>query len=92
LNQKNNIHKEACLLPEQPFLIKPEAHATIVAKVLPVFFPELVFYEEGCYKLVHDTIPIIVSPDGSCRNANDKPTIAVFRIENQTSVLCFTNL
>jgi hypothetical protein len=52
------------------------AVATIVAKVLPVFFPELVFYEEGCYKLVHDTIPIIVSPDGSCRNANDKPLLA----------------
>jgi hypothetical protein len=53
------------------------AVATIVAKVLPVFFPELVFYEEGCYKLVHDTIPIIVSPDGSCRNANDKPLLAI---------------
>lgn len=50
---------------------------TIVAKVLPVFSPELVFYEEGCYKLVHDTIPIIVSPDGSCRNANDKPLLAI---------------
>jgi hypothetical protein len=50
---------------------------TIVAKVLPVFFPELVFYEEGCYKLVHDTIPIIVSPHGSCRNANDKPLLAI---------------
>ena len=43
--------------------------ATVVTKVLPVLYPDLVFYEEGCVEItyVDNSKFMIVSPDGSLR-------------------------
>jgi hypothetical protein len=44
------------------------AVSTLVSKVLPVYFPRLYFYEEGCYSLpVNNMDLFIVSPNGSLR-------------------------
>jgi hypothetical protein len=49
------------------------AVATAVAKILPVYFPENVFVEEGCERITHnqDENFMIVSPDGSIREINE---------------------
>ena len=55
------------------------AVATLVSKVLPIYFPELEFYEEGCYalKMKNDGL-IIVSPDGSLRHlSKQEPSIGI---------------
>jgi hypothetical protein len=57
-----------------------DAIATIVAKVLPVYFPNKVFVEEGCYVIPGDNYNIlgVLSPDGSIRNrTGDKAMAAV---------------
>ena len=43
------------------------AIATLVAKVLPVYLPDMCFCEEGCYVLPNsnDASKFVVSPDGS---------------------------
>ena len=48
------------------------ALATLSSKVLPVYYPDLTYFEEGCYlfKEEGDTI-IEVSPDGSVRPITD---------------------
>ena len=45
------------------------AIATLVAKVLPVYFPDMCFCEEGCYVLPNSNgaSKFAVSPDGSIR-------------------------
>ena len=44
------------------------AVATLVSKIMPVYFPHKVFVEEGCYRLQDSSCPcFIVSPDGSLR-------------------------
>ena len=44
------------------------AVATLVAKIMPVYFLEKVFFEEGCYRLPQSrNACFIVSPDGSLR-------------------------
>jgi hypothetical protein len=56
-----------------------DAIATIVAKVLPVYFPNKVFVEEGCYVIPGDNYNIlgVLSPDGSIRNrTGDKANIS----------------
>ena len=58
------------------------AIATLVAgKVLPVFWPNLHYVEEGCFKIVTETfgVPIVISPDGSCRESVNAPS--VFAVE-----------
>ena len=63
------------------------AVATLVAKVLPVYFPHTSFYEEGCYVLpnANDTGKFVVSPDGSIRQTitvnNTTSTIPVMGVE-----------
>jgi hypothetical protein len=57
---------------------EPKAVATLVSKVLPMFYPDLIFYEEGCYKKdIKENKSIVVSPDGSCRDQFDRPIFAV---------------
>ncbi|VDI01697.1 Hypothetical predicted protein [Mytilus galloprovincialis] len=61
------------------------AIATLVTKIMPVFFPNLQFYEEGCYAFpVDGTGTLIVSPDGSLRevcidnpNQTTKPVVGI---------------
>lgn len=54
------------------------AVATLVSRFLPIYYPDLFFYEEGCYKVeMKESKKMIVSPDGSCRDANDKAVFAV---------------
>ena len=46
------------------------AKSTLLTKVLPVYYPELIYYEEGCYTMSHnDQTLLLVSPDGSAREA-----------------------
>jgi hypothetical protein len=57
---------------------EPRAVATLLSKVLPMFYPDLIFYKEGCYKQdIKENKSIDVSPDGSCRNQSDRPIFAV---------------
>ena len=51
---------------------------TLVGKVLPVYMPTAVFFEEGFYSIKHgiESEFIIVSPDGSCRQ-NSVPVTAI---------------
>jgi hypothetical protein len=57
---------------------EPKAVATLVSKVLPMFYPDLIFYDEGCYKKdIKENKSIVVSPDGSCRDQSDRPIFAV---------------
>lgn len=57
---------------------EPRTVATLVSKVLPMFYPDLIFYEEGCYKQdIKENKSIDVSPDDSCRNQSDRPIFAV---------------
>jgi hypothetical protein len=59
-----------------------DAIATIVAKVLPVYFPNKVFVEEGCYVIPGDNYNIlgVLSPDGSIRNRTGDKAIAAVEI------------
>ena len=58
------------------------AVATIVSKVLPVFFPDMIFYEEGCYALEMKTGGYtIVSPDGSLRQSTGKGNVIGIEIK-----------
>ena len=51
--------------------------ATLVSVVMPSFFPQMQFYEEGCYVVEHNERPFcVISPDGSLRT-NTKATCAV---------------
>ncbi|VDI46739.1 Hypothetical predicted protein [Mytilus galloprovincialis] len=47
---------------------KSEIHAiaTLTSKVLPVYYPDMKYFEEGAFHIKHDGKPfILVSPDGS---------------------------
>jgi hypothetical protein len=47
--------------------------ATLVGKVLPALYPEICFYEEGCYVVEEGDNPfLVVSPDGSGRQRNNE--------------------
>ena len=47
------------------------AVATFVSKVLPVFFPNVTYVEEGCCLQLYGNAPfLLVSPDGSGREIN----------------------
>ncbi|CAC5368364.1 unnamed protein product [Mytilus coruscus] len=42
------------------------AVATLVSKILPIYYPDTKYIEEGAFKITHDGKPfILVSPDGS---------------------------
>ena len=44
------------------------AVATLIGRFLPVFYPDAIFIEEGCYIIpgvASDISPGVVSPDGS---------------------------
>ena len=44
------------------------AAATLATKVLPVYYPDLVLHEEGCYRINSENdLLLVVNPDGSCR-------------------------
>ncbi|CAG2250716.1 unnamed protein product [Mytilus edulis] len=55
--------------------------ATLTGKVLPVFYEQSSYFEEGCYTCRNgftETMPtVIVSPDGSIRNNNGQIILAV---------------
>jgi hypothetical protein len=60
------------------------AIATVVGKVLPVFEPDLKFYEEGCSTVLTEDSEIfmVVSPDGSLRmNASFETTKVAIEIK-----------
>lgn len=42
------------------------AVSTLVSKFLPVFYPDLLFVEDGFYWATHNAESLVVSPDGSC--------------------------
>lgn len=45
------------------------AIATFVSKVMPTYFPDYIFYEEGAYVIKDKSIPlVVVSPDGRLHN------------------------
>ena len=57
------------------------AIATLVGKVLPVFWPNLQYVEEGCFQIFTEEsgVSIVVSPDGSCRESVN--TTSEFAVE-----------
>ena len=58
------------------------AVATLVSKVLPVYFPDMNFYEEGCYALeLINGGYTIVSPDGSLRQSSNKSNVIGIEIK-----------
>ena len=74
---------ETMKMMEHSTLNEINAVATLASKVLPIYYPDMYFVEEGCYSLSqHDTGLILVSPDGSLRNQTDgKLSEPVFGIE-----------
>lgn len=40
--------------------------STLVSKFLPVFYPDLLFVEDGFYWATHNAESLVFSPDGSC--------------------------
>ncbi|MEW8545065.1 MAG: YqaJ viral recombinase family protein, partial [Candidatus Thiodiazotropha sp.] len=49
---------------------EPDAIATLVGRVLPAFFPDLVYVEEGCATISEENCPFYLSsPDGSIRQS-----------------------
>ena len=57
------------------------AIATLVGKVLPVYWPNLQYVEEGCFQIFTEEsgVSVVISPDGSCRESVNAPS--VFAIE-----------
>ncbi|KAL5010284.1 hypothetical protein ScPMuIL_012589 [Solemya velum] len=55
------------------------ALATFAGKFLPIFHPDLRYFEEGCYSIrTSNNAEIVISPDGSCRkSAKEKATFGV---------------
>ena len=41
--------------------------ATIVGKIMPIYYPSLHFFEEGCYEKADNGYKMIISPDVSIR-------------------------
>ena len=51
------------------------AVATLVSKIMPVYYPQKEFVEEGCYNIPTAGIGrLLVSPDGSLREPNESGT------------------
>ena len=65
--EKQEPTNEVKLLMEHGSKNEINAAATLAAKVLPVYYPDLVFHEEGCYRIESEDNLLVVSPDGSCR-------------------------
>jgi hypothetical protein len=78
--QKEHFDKVVCGVPEKektPAVQKLldygtkheiDAMATLVGKVMPVLYPDLTYYEEGCIPIyVEGKHVMVVSPDGSIR-------------------------
>ncbi|KAL5011712.1 hypothetical protein ScPMuIL_010263 [Solemya velum] len=58
------------------------AVATLVAKVLPVLFPNMTFTEVGCLQKEDNNITYVISPDGRCdETLADQNTPRTFAIE-----------
>ncbi|KAK7105400.1 hypothetical protein V1264_016787 [Littorina saxatilis] len=58
-----------------------DAVATLVSKVLPVYFPGARFFEEGCHTVSCDSADrpvLVVSPDGSVRNNTNDEIIMMY--------------
>ena len=56
---------------------EPNCIATLVGKVLPALFPDVMYYELGCYVMDEDDAPfVVVSPEGSGRNIDDEQKIS----------------
>ena len=53
------------------------AVATTISKIMPLYYPNLIMFEEGCRGIMVETSPfMIVSPDGSLRASEDSgPTL-----------------
>ena len=58
------------------------AVATLVAKVLPVLYPNMVYSEVGCVKRENNGVHYIISPDGRCdEKSNDNKETNTMAIE-----------
>ena len=59
------------------------AIATLVSKVLPVFWPNPHYVEEGRYPISagEPGVPMVISPDGSCRESVNER--AIFAVEGK---------
>ena len=65
--QKPSIDIENAL--KHGTLNEPNAIGTVVGKVIPVLYPDLIYFEEGCVEILsHDNKTfMVISPDGSLR-------------------------
>lgn len=52
-----------------------DAIATVPSLILPLFYPDLKYFEEGCLKVPHERNEsfLVVSPDGSFRESEYAP-------------------
>lgn len=67
--QQDQISEELGPMLEHGTKNEINAIATLLSEFLPAFFPELSFYEGGCYiERKCDKEMLLVSPDGSLRN------------------------
>ena len=56
--------------------------ATLVSKVLPVYFPELLFKEEGCIiEELYGSVLFVCSPDGSCGIGGDGDPVLAYEFK-----------
>ncbi|OWF42919.1 hypothetical protein KP79_PYT01989 [Mizuhopecten yessoensis] len=58
------------------------AVATAVSKVMPVFFPNLIFSEEWCIKTESNGVCIVISPDGSFVEEETETTTMAVEIKS----------
>jgi hypothetical protein len=57
------------------------AVATLVERVMPSYFPNIICHEEGCKALVGTISPVLVaSPDGSGRTDENSETRFAFEL------------
>ena len=55
------------------------AVATTVSKIMPLYYPELSMFEEGCKGIMHGDSPfMIVSPDGSLRATRESAPVLMY--------------
>ncbi|KAK3085103.1 hypothetical protein FSP39_024263 [Pinctada imbricata] len=58
------------------------AVAKLVSKVLPVFFPTLIYSEVSCIKKAQNGVSFVISPDGLCENSmTDHDSAKNFAVE-----------
>ena len=58
------------------------AMVTLVSKILPVYYPGVDYFEEGCYEvIVNETPLIVVSPDGSGRRDSSNGVVVAFEFK-----------